>query len=417
MLEGGPGRSIAYLAAMLPAPSETFVYREIRELRRRGWRVVAASLNQPAPAPGLGAPDALADLREGQIVLYGPSVTGTLGRALREAVRHPIRSATTLATALLDAVVPGEPLEIEGRLKLVPQAIAALGLAEQLRSRAVSHIHCHFAHAPTTVGMYASRQLGIPFSFTGHANDLFQRRALLRRKLQRAKFVACISRWHQAFYTDVEGGDPTKYAVIRCGVDVEEWRPRDPDFVSGPSLKVLSVCRLVEKKGTDTLIEALHEYGRGGCDWELTVAGDGPERDRLRSLARRLRCEGSIRWLGSVENAKVRELLSETDVLVLACRTDSSGDRDGIPVVLMEGMACGVPVVAGDLPAIRELVGDGMAGMLVPGGHPGALAEALARLHSDASLRRSLSTAGRAMVEGEFSGSENVTRLETMMGS
>ncbi len=413
-----PGaRSIAYLAARLPALSETFVYREIRELRRRGWRVSTASLNPPAPDPGGGAPDPLHDLREALIVLYGRRTVATLGAALLEVARRPVRSMATLLTALGDALHPGEPLSLSGRIKLVAQAVVALGLARALRARGVRHVHCHFAHAPATVGMYAAMQLGIPFSFTGHANDLFQRRALLGRKLERARFVACISRWHRAFYSEIDGRDPDRYVVVRCGVDVTEWLPRDPGRAVGQTFRVLTVCRLVEKKGTDTLIEALHELGeRVHASWELTVAGDGPDRDRLRALARRLGCEGSIRWLGSVDNSRVRELLAQADVLALPCRTDSSGDRDGIPVVLMEAMACGVPVVAGDLPAIRELVDGREAGLLVPGAKPTILADALARLRSDPSLRRSLSVGGRTVVEDEFSLAENVSRLEAGFG-
>jgi colanic acid/amylovoran biosynthesis glycosyltransferase len=414
--KGFEGRSIAYLAAILPAASETFVYREIRELRRRGWAVHAVSLNRPANATGSGAPDPLADIRRDLIILYGPSARGTFMEAMKEGVRHPMRSGSTLFKALLDAIRPGEPLGLAGRLKLVPQAIASLGLARKLRPRGVQHIHCHFAHAPATIGMYASHHLGIPFSFTGHANDLFQRRALLKRKLQRAQFVACISRWHRDFYVEVEMLHSAKYAVIRCGVDVAEWRPRAPDFISGPSLQVLTVCRLVEKKGTDTLIEALHEFGlRSGNRWELTVAGDGPERERLHALARRLECEDSIRWLGSVENSEVRELLGDADVLALPCRTDSSGDRDGIPVVLMEAMARGVPVVAGDLPAIRELIDGQNGGLLVPGAEPAKLAGALAALHGNSELRRRLSIGGREVIEREFSLAANVTLLEGLL--
>ena len=406
-------RPIAYVAAVLPAASETFVYREIRELRRRGWTVVPASLNPPVPVPGGGAPDAFEDLREGLLVLYGKQAATTMGAALLESIRHPARSASTLLFAVSDALNPGEALSIVGRLKLMAQAVAALGLARSLRSRGVRHVHCHFAHAPTTIGMYAALQMGVPFSFTGHANDLFQRRTLLKRKLERARFVACISRWHRAFYREVEGRHPERYVVVRCGVDVTEWLPRDPDREVGPRFRLLTVCRLVEKKGTDTLIEALHtlDCRRGGA-WELTVAGDGPDRDRLQALARRLGCEDAICWLGAVENSRVRELLAGADALVLPCRTDSSGDRDGIPVVLMEAMASGVPVIAGDLPAIRELVDGREAGLLVPGGEPSKLAEALGRLRSDASLRGSLSVAGRAVIEDEFSLAGNVSRLE-----
>jgi glycosyltransferase involved in cell wall biosynthesis len=263
--------------------------------------------------------------------------------------------------------------------------------------------------------MYAAGQLGIPFSFTGHANDIFQRRALLAKKLRRAAFVACISQWHREFYESIDATDAEKYRVIRCGVD---WTPRgDSDSPSGAIaranvFRLLTVCRLVEKKGVDTLLRAMAICRRSGLDCRLTVAGDGPDRDRLKKISLEAGVDGSVQWLGAVDNERVRRLLGACDAFVLACRNDSSGDRDGIPVVLMEAMACGVPAVSGDLPAIRELISDGQTGLLAPGDDAEALAERLRRLAVDGELRRRLAEAGRQRVEQEFSLDLNIDRLE-----
>jgi len=396
-------KTIAYLAATFPSRSETFVYREVRELRRRGWTVVAATLNPPE----VSAEDRFDDLMTDLVTVYGGSM---LGAVLAELATHPLRSIATITRAKIDALCPGEPMWLGARVKLIGQAMAGMKLARSLRSRNVSHIHCHFAHAPASVGMYAARHLGVPFSFTGHANDLFQRRALLKHKLSRAKFVSCISRWHREFYRDVSLGTDRKYPVIRCGVDVSQWSAKAIEDRRNQPLRVLTVCRLVEKKGVDTLVRAMAKLSRPA---ELTVAGDGPERAKLEHLTKELNCENSIRWLGAADNETVRRLMGESDVFALPCRTDSNGDRDGVPVVLMEAMACGLTVISGDLPAIRELVEHDVDGLLTAENDDATLAKQLDELTTEDRLR--LGKAARAKVENEFSLALNVDRLEHAM--
>jgi len=400
--------AIAYLASTLPCRSETFVYREIRALRQRGWNVCAATLHAPNTEDREACPDIATDLR----IVYGPGMTWSV---LKELFSHPMRTAGVIFGALSDACCPGEKMGASSRLKLLGQAVAALALASALRARGVRHIHCHFAHAPATIGMYAARQLGVSFSFTGHANDLFQRRSLLLKKLERAAFVSCISEWHRDLYREVLPRPDDIYRVIRCGVDVDSWTP-NRDSSSAPPLRVLTVCRLVEKKGIDTLLKALAEFRQQhGIAWRLTVAGDGPQRESLHRLAKELKLDDSVNWLGAVANEQVPGLLKDADLFVLPCRTSSAGDRDGIPVVLMEAMACGVAVVSGDLPAIRELVQDRHSGRLVDGTDAPALAKVLAELAAEPEGRAHVALNGRHRVEEEFSLAANIDRLESAL--
>ncbi|HEX5244676.1 MAG TPA: glycosyltransferase family 4 protein [Tepidisphaeraceae bacterium] len=400
--------AIAYLASTLPRRSETFVYREIRALRQRGWNVHAASLHQPSKEDCEACPDIAADLT----VVYGPPM---VWGAIKELIFHPVHAAAVICGALSDACCPGEAMGASNRFKLLGQSIAALALAKRLRVLGVRHIHCHFAHAPATVGMYAARQLGVNFSFTGHANDLFQRRLLLLKKLKRAAFVSCISQWHRNLYRQILPRPDDVYRVIRCGVDVDSWAP-GRGSITAPIFRILTVCRLVEKKGIDTLLKALAELrAQHSIAWRLTVAGDGPEGQALHRLATELGLTDSINWLGAVGNEQVPGLLKNADLFVLPCRTSVAGDRDGIPVVLMEAMACGVAVVSGDLPAIRELVEDRHSGRLVDGTDAKALAQVIAELAADPEQQSQIGLNGRRRVEEEFSLAANIDRLEAAL--
>ncbi len=397
---------IAFVAGTFPAVSETFVYREIRELRQRGWNVEAVSLHDSADMSMPG----MEDFQRGRVIVYGSGLWQTVGGGFRELFEHPLRTIRTLFIAAADAISPGEPTHWKVRLKLLAQAVAGIGLAGRLRVGGTRHLHCHFAHSPASVGMYAAIQLGCPFSFTGHANDLFQRRELLKRKLERAAFVACISHWHRAMYRNIAPADDTIYGIVRCGVDVKSWSPAQPIASSG--LHLLTVARLVEKKGIDSLIRAVAAHDK----WRLTIAGDGPQRYELQQLVQNSSAIDRIEFLGTVSNQKVRELLQSADIFVLPCRRDSSGDQDGIPVALMEAMSCGVPVISGDLPSIRELITNGTTGLLVNSpSDPLILAGAIQQLADDPKLRANMGAAGRADVELEFALDANVTRLERLL--
>jgi glycosyltransferase involved in cell wall biosynthesis len=399
---------VAFIASQFPAPSETFVYREVRELRRRGWLVTAVSLHEPATRPA-----ELEDLRYDRREVYGRATKETLRSFGSELINQFVPTVRTLLTAVSDALFPGEKLGFKDRLRLIPQAVAGIGLARELLDDGVAHIHCHFAHAPTTVGMYAAIQLQVPFSFTGHANDLFQRRCLLKKKLERSAFVSCISNWHREYYQEICPGNNAVYPVIRCGVDSKSWT-ESPQVAELSQLNILTVCRLVSKKGVDLLLRGLAAW-QTSVPWKLTIAGDGPERAALESLSKELGLREKVEFLGAVDNTQVRNLLQSSNVFALACRTDEAGDRDGIPVALMEAMACGVPVISGDLPAIRELIAPGVSGLLVNASKPADWADAFNKLATDVELRHALITGGRAMVQQEFDLETNVTRLQGML--
>ena len=391
----GPDAHILYVGAVLPKRSETFVYREVLGLRRRGIAVSAASVHPPERDLGDPELDALA---AEAVPVYGRG-----GRAMLAVVRDAARAAWWRPMrGLLENPATYWP-------KYALQSEAGYALAYRVRDREITHVHAHMAHVPATVAMSCAEALEVPFSLTGHAADLFRDRSALRTKLQRASFVSCISEWHRRFYRQqLPSLGDERLPVIRCGVDLQEFAATDPAAADGS--KLLAVGRLVPKKGFDVLLRAMAQPAAAGC--RLTLVGDGPEEASLRSLAAQLKLGERVIFAGAKPNREVRDLMGGAGVFVLPCREAADGDRDGIPVVLMEAMARNVAVVSGDLETIRELVADNVTGLMVRPGSVDGLAAALGRLAGDAGLRCRLADAGRARVAEEFALGVTLDRLE-----
>lgn len=379
-----------YIASVLPKRSETFVYREVLGLRACGYEVSIASVNPPEQE--LEDP-ALQGLSQEVIPVYGEGVKGKLAVARDAFLRSPVR-----IPAGISEVAPSYwP-------KYQLQCDAGYALAKRVSTRGITHIHAHMAHVPTTVAMHCARALGVPFSFTGHAADLFRDRSALKAKLKEAAFVACISHWHRDLYNSLVPRPNDAYPIVRCGVDVNQFKPQDGQIRRG----MLAVGRLVRKKGFDLLIEA---YARANIQTRLTIVGDGPERKSLAMLIKKHNLETRIELVGAKSNDTVRELMATHAIFVLPCRIAEDGDRDGIPVVLMEAMASGMSVISGDIVTIRELVAHEQTGLMVEPGDIDSLANSLHRLEEEQALFTRLALTGRKRVVEEFSMSVNLNRL------
>ncbi len=401
---------IIMMASWLPKLSETFVYREVFGLRESGIEVLPASVHHP----GTDWSDVqLKALGEETIQVYGKGKLAMLRDAVMEFARHPGVSARTLKTVAQDALRSEDVSSRKARLKILWQGLGGLALARRSRKHKVEHIHAHMAHVPTTIAMYAAMQLGIRFSFTGHAADIFRDRSLLKQKLERAGFARCISYWHREFYKGIVDRPDAQYPVVRCGVDTA--RIDAPQKEHGGSGLILGVGRLVPKKGFDLLLRALNIIQSSGRTFRCRIIGDGPERAKLVSLSRSLGLHDVVAFEGSKDNKDILKMLPKADIFALPCRLDESGDKDGIPVVLMEAMAAGVCCVSGDLPTIRELIFSGENGYLVPAEDIAALAGTLEHLLQNPRHRQSIAVEGRRRILEEFSLEMNVQKLRAAL--
>jgi colanic acid/amylovoran biosynthesis glycosyltransferase len=385
--------------------TSTFVYREIEALRRLGAEVETFSTHRPHDSvvseeavPLVGATRYLYDTPPGNI----------LREAAALAVHAPGRFLRGLGRALRDAVaaeVPG----IADRAKLLWHFGVGCALARDLEARGVRHLHAHFAHVPTAIAMYAAGLAGIPYSFTCHANDIFERPTALREKVARAGFAACISDYNRRHLIE-RGCDPERLCIVRCALDVENYSWEEPKR-DRPRPLLYSVGRLVEKKGMAVLVDALRILRDRGRDFACKVVGGGPLTDALRRQIEDAGLQDRVELLGSQPQERVKALFREADIFVLPCVVAASGDRDGIPVALMEAMALGVPVVSTTVSGIPELIESGKNGLLAEPGDAASLAETLEHLLSDPELVRELSRNARNTLETTFESGRNATIL------
>ena len=295
--------------------------------------------------------------------------------------------------------------------KLAFQWLAGARLGSAMRKAGCVHLHVHFAHVPAQIAMYASAFSGIPFTVTAHANDIFERGLLLRRKAERAVKVLTISE-HNVAYLRRVGVPASQLAVVRCGVS---FAMRAKAELQQPGRhRIGTLGRLVEKKGIDDLMRALALLRGEVTEWELSIAGDGPLRTSLEALATELGIRSRVHFAGAMGHAEVVTWMQSLDVFALACKADANGDMDGIPVVLMEAMSQRVPVLSTRLSGIPELVVHERTGLLAPPSDPPALAVQLRRLltaPSAMSLRTQLSDAAVLHVQSEFGQVVNLDRL------
>ncbi len=388
---------ITYIAPAIPALSETFVYNEIFALRERGTKIHALSIHKPDNVSENVA------ARMGPVhYLYREGFIQFLFSFFICLFTKPIGFFKGLGWLISDFINVG--IFKLGAYKLIYQFFAACSAAQIVVKNGTEHIHVHFANVPCQVAMYASAITGIPFTVTSHANDIFEHGLLLTRKAERAKYFVTISEFNRRYLRKI-GMPDEKIRVVRCGVDLKF------DQKAKPKSEVIRICslgRLVEKKGMLTLVEAVGMLKKRGVPISLSIAGDGPQEEKIINKIAALGLQDEITMVGALENAKVAEWMSSFDIFALACQIDSNGDMDGIPVVLMEAMMLGVPVITTQISGIPELVIDRKTGLLVEPEN----AEALANAILERDVQQSMIENAAKHVVDEFGRDVNIDRLE-----
>lgn len=285
-----------------------------------------------------------------------------------------------------------------------------------LLGRPVSHVHAHFCHTPTSVALFASQLTGLPYSFTAHAKDIYTSDPVqLARKIAGASFVVTCTKFNAQYLTQLNssgnnGVRKTAIHTIYHGIDLDFFS-FDHHPSPGPPFKILSIGRHVAKKGYDDLFMAVKLLDEAGLDFQLVQIGSGETTDELRTIIRNLGIQHRVKMLGTLPHENVIEHYRSAHCFALACKVAPNGDRDGIPNVLVEAMAVGLPVIATRVSAIPELVEDGRSGTLVEPEDPASLAHGIVQilLHPEELSRQK--QRARSKVEKEFDNRRCVARL------
>jgi colanic acid/amylovoran biosynthesis glycosyltransferase len=384
---------IAYIVSRFPHVSETFIVRELNGVERSGEMEIDLFSLFP-PVDGTIHPDAarwVARLRSG-------SPGRAAGATMRWLVRRP---GSTLASFLRVCWAYRRRPGLLWRALLT--LTVACAHAHTIQELGVRRVHAHYATYPALAAWMCWRLTTVPYSFTAHAHDIYLDQSFLRTLVRDADFAVPISEFNRRFiraHAPDDGSTPLH--VVHCGVDPQRYafRPRVAP-ADGP-VRALCVASLQAYKGHRVLFEALAGAGDALERVRLDLGGSGVLRDELERRAVKLGIAARVRFHGPLTEPQVLALLDLADLFVLPSIIEPTGFMEGIPVVLMEAMAVGLPVVASRLSGVPELVRDGETGLLTVPGDPRSLGSALELTLSDPAATGRRVAAARRLVERDF---------------
>ena len=390
---------VVVLVKRFPRLSETFILNEFLELRRHGLPVELFAIMDPNERRS--QPEALALVPEVTYLQTG-RLWGELPAALRAARRHPWGTMRAAGWALTRHTWPA-----------ARNLLHALALLDRLASGPPAHLHAHFLHSPAALAFIAAKVSGQPYSLTGHAKDIYTTLPEnLRMRCDRARFVTTCTEANRTHLIKELGLEPGQIHLCRHGVDLTKFTIPARQPRTG---RIVSVGRLVPKKGFDILIRACGDLRRRGIAFDLVLLGGGELHDELLALAHEQGIGDRVTLLGSRPQSDVVEQLAAAEIFALSPVVLPDGDRDGVPNVLLEAMAVGVPVVATTVSGIPEVVTDGETGRLVLPQRPDLLADALAQLLTDPAARTRLGEAGRRLVNEHASWTNAIAPLLALL--
>ncbi|MEA2320061.1 MAG: hypothetical protein QOD44_4250 [Solirubrobacteraceae bacterium] len=423
--------SIGYVLMGFPRLSETFIASELHRVEQAGVPVrlfvvkpVEArerDLRHPVVDAIRAQPEHLPDAATLTRPLHrwrARDVAPFMPALRRVARRRPWGLARAVATATAQAL-RDRRTPLSGPRKIyIKELLQAIALADRVIAHPdVRHLHAHFAHGTTTIAWHAARIVGVPFSFTGHARDIYaghlNPRGWLRRKLLAARFVVTCTEANVRHLKRI--APEADVHLVYHGLNADFARmlaePAPLTTNGAHSLEILAVGRLVAKKGFDVLVDACAVLRRRGVAFEAAIVGQEDKHSgvvRARIAARGL--ESQVSLPGPMGQEELLREYRRASVLCMPSRL-LADDRDGIPNVLVEAMAAGTPVIASAVSGIPELVEHEVNGLLVAPEDPDALADTLLRLHGDKALSHHLAEHARETVAGRFDGPSQASRL------
>ena len=372
---------MGYLFERFPAFTQTFCARELAELYRQGITPPVYSIRRPTEARPTNIP------LENIPIYYLPD-TNSLEFKIR----------TKLIPPRLKELWSGSgDLRDKGRFR------EAVYLGQRLKKAQVSHLHVHFAGLASRTAWWIKRLFGITYSFTGHANDIFcpkpEQRIGLADLLREASFVVVVSDFGASWLQRGFPESAHKIQRVYNGLDLSVFKHATP---GAEPVRLLSIGRLIEKKGFKFLIEACRLLRSSGFSFVCQIVGEGPEHSHLQEAIQFSGLSDTVRLRGALPQTELVEILSQSSIFVFPAVHDSAGDTDNLPTVLIEAMASNLPIIATRIAGIPEIVQHNENGVLVPEKDPAQLADAIRVMAGDQGLMERFGGASRRIAEEKF---------------
>lgn len=392
---------MAYILLWFPKPSETFIFREVINLWKMGLPIKVFTLygelkKQLSPemwgvsnqVERLGIP--YLKHAPGDLVYWWKRDPKTVSWLLRTI---PVRRWRSLE-------VGGENIW---------SFFCGFTLARRFEEQGIEHIHAPWANGPATAAWVASRLTGIPFSFTGRASDIYPPDGALEEKIRDSLFVTSDNMTNIGYLQDLADGDTDKIYGIYNGIPLE--RHEEAPVPMTPPYQLLALGRFDRIKAFDVLLYACKILKDSGLKFQLTLAGDGPRRMIFKHLTRKLGLTELVSFPGFIPYNRVSEVFCSADVFVMSSAVHSTGERDGLPTVIMEALMHRLPVVSTDVCGIPEVIQDGVTGLLVPEKNTVALANAIIKMVGDRKSALEMAERGRSLVLREFDQERNAGKI------
>jgi len=381
---------IGYVFIAFPTITETFTLREILTLQKLGVRLKLFSLLKPKP-DSLIHPEAYELVNQ---TCYCPWILSwkLLYAHLYYLLRCPIRYVRILFKIALSSF--SQPVEFAKTIAIFPKSVYFAYIARKLGLR---HIHSNFASHNATCAMIMAELNDMGYSVTTHAYDIIHDTPLLRQRLSHAVFNATISEFNIRLIKERYGDRlSSRTHLIRCGIDLEIYRPEQIPREDASAFQIVCIASLRPVKGHTFLLEAIARMKLQGRKIQCILVGDGPLRKNIHREIEDLDIKDRVKMVGNQTQEEVLKWLHQADCVVL------SSLREGIPISLMEAMACGLPVVTTNAsPGIAELVTDDKNGLVVEISNPDALASALSYLQDNPLTAKRFGKTGRETVEAK----------------
>lgn len=399
-------KTLAYVLKGYPRISETFISNEILLLEKLGFSMHLFPMRKPRE------PFTHASVKEIKAeVSYLPTeITENFIQLLIPnillAARCPVQYLKTLKLA-----AKSNPTNKLATLKHLLQA-GFMSYYHLTKGSKIGHLHGHFAHSPTSVTRFAASFSNLPYSFTAHAKDIYtSKKEKLRQRIEEAEFVITCTKHNQEYLEQLQEKRTTPIYCIYHGIDLELFHGETEKKMQQSGYNIFTVARLTAKKGLPTIYKALSLLKQRGVAFRHTLIGDGDDRQQILDLIEQLDLADCCKWLGTQTHEEVLKYFTQSDLFVLGCEIASNGDRDGIPNVLVESLAMGVPALSTHVSAIPEILINEKTGLTVSPRNPQEMADAMERLLTEHSLRDKLTQAGKEHVRNNFDNRKLIKEL------